>query len=82
MHEDLRLSDDSLLSTVELSAAFAELNLPLAVTTLEAMRSRGGGPPYEKYNKFVRYRWGRARDWRLQQGVERTSTSESAAANS
>jgi hypothetical protein len=71
-----RLSDDSLLSTKELAAAYAGLNLPLAVTTLESKRSRGDGPPFEKYGKFVRYRWHTARDWRLAQGRERTSTSE------
>jgi hypothetical protein len=71
-----RLSDDSLLSTEELSAAFAGLNLPLAVTTLESKRSRGDGPPFEKYGKFVRYRWGPARDWRLAQGRILSSTAQ------
>jgi len=70
------LSDDSLLSTEELSAAYTDLlNLPLAVTTLESRRCRGGGPPFEKFGKFVRYRWSTARDWRLAQGRTLTSTS-------
>jgi hypothetical protein len=74
-----RLSDDALLSTEELSAAFTKLNLPLSIATLITKRCRGEGPPYEKYgNKMVRYRWGKARDWRLAQGVERTSTSDAA----
>jgi hypothetical protein len=72
----MQLTDDTLLSTEELSAAFAELNLPLAVATLVTRRTLGGGPPFEKYGKWVRYRWGKARNWRLAQGRMFTSTSE------
>jgi hypothetical protein len=62
------LSDDSLLSTRELSSAFLDiLNLPMAAPTLESKRSRGDGPPFERYGKIIRYRWGTARDWRLAQ---------------
>jgi hypothetical protein len=71
------IADDALLSTQELSAAYAELlNLPLTATTLEVKRCRGGGPPYLKFGKFIRYRWGVARDWRLAQGRALRSTSE------
>jgi hypothetical protein len=72
------LSDDALLSTAELSAAFAEMNLPLAVATLVTRRSLGNGPAFLKYGKWVRYRWGTARDWRLAQGRCLTSTSQNA----
>jgi hypothetical protein len=34
----------------------AALFLDLAKSTLEAWRHRGGGPPYLKYGKAVRYR--------------------------
>jgi hypothetical protein len=69
--------DDALLSTQELAEAFAELlNLPLAAATLETKRVRGGGPPFEKYGKFIRYRWKAGRDWRLGQGRMLNSTSE------
>jgi hypothetical protein len=71
------ISDDALLSTEELAAAFAEiLNLPLTPSTLEVKRCRGGGPPYLKFGKFIRYRWSVARDWRLAQGRAQRSTSE------
>jgi hypothetical protein len=71
------LSDDALLSTQELSEAFSNiLNLPLTAATLETQRCRGGGPPFEKYGKFVRYRWGTARDWRLSQGRILTNTAQ------
>jgi hypothetical protein len=74
------IDDDALLSTEELSAAYAEiLNLPLTPATLEVKRCRGGGPPYLKFGKFVRYRWRDARTWRLSQGRPLTSTSEAAA---
>jgi hypothetical protein len=74
----LSIHDDALLSTEELSAAFTKnLNLPLTPATLETMRSRGGGPPFEKFRKIVRYRWGVARDWRLAQGRALRSTSDS-----
>jgi hypothetical protein len=73
----LQISDDALLSTEQLATAFTEnLNLPLTAATLETMRSRGGGPPFEKFRKIVRYRWGVARDWRLAQGRALQNTSE------
>jgi hypothetical protein len=76
-----QISDDTLLTCAELSAAYTELlNLPLAVTTLHTRRCRGGGPPFEKYGKFVRYRWSSARDWRLAQGRAFSSTSEAQSA--
>jgi hypothetical protein len=43
---------------------------------LEVLRCRGGGPPFEKYGRIVRYRWSIARDWRLAQGRSLRSTSE------
>jgi hypothetical protein len=71
------ISDDSLLSTRELSAAFHQyLNLPMAAPTLETKRSRGNGPPFERYGKIIRYRWGTARDWLLAQRRVLNSTSE------
>jgi hypothetical protein len=73
-------NDDTLLTTEELSAAFAALNLPLAVGTLEVLRCRGNGPPFEKYGRWVRYRWGAARDWRLAQRRVLTSTAEAQSA--
>jgi hypothetical protein len=73
------LRDDSLLTTEELSAAFAGMNLQMAPATLVTRRCLGNGPPYEKFGKYVRYRWGVARDWRLAQGRCLNSTSENAA---
>jgi hypothetical protein len=79
MH-DHHLSEESLLSTEELSTAFANiLNLPLAPATLESKRCRGDGPPFEKYGKIVRYRWGIARNWRLGLGRTLETTSDNAA---
>jgi hypothetical protein len=77
------LSDDSLLSTRELSNAFLNiLNLPMAAPTLESKRSRGDGPPFERYGKIIRYRWGTARDWRLAQRRMLNCTSEAKSSKS
>jgi len=74
-----KIPDDALLSTEELSAAFAQMGAPLAVATLESQRSRGTGAPFIKFNgRIVRYVWGQARDWRLAQGRALTSTSDAA----
>ena len=73
------IPDDALLSTEELSAAFASLGLPVSPFTLTTKRSRGGGPPFKKFdNKIVRYAWGPARDWRMAQGRSLNSTSDAA----
>jgi hypothetical protein len=72
--------DDALLSTEELSAAFSSIfNLSMSAATLETRRSRGGGPPYEKYGKYVRYRWGTARTWMLGKRRAFNNTSENTA---
>jgi hypothetical protein len=68
--------DNALLSGAQLEAAYAELGLPMKATTLERKRCVGGGPPFIKYEKIVRYRWGEARAWRLAQGRPMRSTSE------
>jgi hypothetical protein len=74
-----QLPDDALLSTQELSEAFANiLNLPVSAATLETKRCRGGGPPYEKFSRTVRYRWGTARKWRLAQGTSDKGASATA----
>jgi hypothetical protein len=68
--------DDALLSEVELSALYTAMGAPLSVATLATKRCRGGGPPFVKFERIVRYRWAEARDWRLSSGRRLRNTSE------
>jgi len=68
--------DDALLSTQELSALFGMLGAPLSVATLNTKRCRGDGPPFRKFEHIVRYHWGEARDWRMNNGRRMRNTSE------
>jgi len=77
-----QIDDNALLTQEQLSSAFAELGLPMSPATLELKRSRGNGPEFEKYGKFVRYRWIVAKRWRLGQVRHMRSTSEAAQADS
>jgi hypothetical protein len=68
---------NALLSQDQLAAAFTELGVPTSPDTLQTKRSRGGGPPYGKYARYVRYTWGPAHDWLVAQYEPRfTSTSD------
>ena|SRR5260370_41414208 len=57
---DLPHDDDELLTTEQLARA-----LKVSESYLEKCRLRGTGPPFVKYGRTVRYRWGTARHgWR------------------
>ena len=52
--------NDELLTTKQLARA-----LKVSESYLEKCRLRGTGPPFEKFGRTVRYRWGTARHgWR------------------
>jgi hypothetical protein len=52
--------DDELLTTEQLARA-----LKVSESYLEKCRMRGTGPPFEKFGRTVRYRWGTVRHgWR------------------
>jgi hypothetical protein len=54
---------DDLLTREELSRALTERGLPITVSTLAAMVTRGGGPPLQRWGRRPLYRWKLARDW-------------------
>jgi hypothetical protein len=58
------LDPDTMLSDIQASEALAEKpGLRIAATTLQTKRSRGGGPPYQKFGPHVRYKWGSLLAW-------------------
>jgi len=69
------------LSTPNAAGFLTEMGFPTAPSTLETMRSRGGGPEYEYFGRRVLYRTAKLIEWahgRLSRPV--TSTSEARAA--
>jgi predicted DNA-binding transcriptional regulator AlpA len=47
--------------------------LALSVRTLEGLRLRGGGPPFVRLGRSVRYRRGDVIDWILNRRINSTS---------
>jgi hypothetical protein len=54
---------EALLTARQLSAALAEAGYRIAPATLNTRVSRGGGPPYQKWNVTRLYRWGASLAW-------------------
>jgi hypothetical protein len=54
---------DSLMSRAATARALTDDGYPIRSKTLATMATRGGGPPYHKWSKFVLYRWGDALQW-------------------
>jgi hypothetical protein len=52
-----------LLTEKQTSDALTELGFPIASATLATRRSRGGGPPFQKFGSRVLYRWRTTRLW-------------------
>lgn len=68
---------DALLTREQLAEAFKALGYPPTVKSLATMASRGGGPPFMKFGKYVRYRWGASLAWAESRlSAPRRSTSE------
>jgi hypothetical protein len=57
------IDSDTLLSRAETASALTAAGYPIATATLDTMATRGGGPPFRKFGKWPRYRWGNAVDW-------------------
>jgi hypothetical protein len=75
-HLLLEYDPGAFMSPRLLVARLDEIGFPVAHDTLETLRSRGGGPPFVKFNKAVRYIWGDAVAWALARlSPMRTSTS-------
>jgi hypothetical protein len=54
---------EALLTARQLSAALTQAGYRIATATLNTRVSRGGGPPYQKWNVTRLYRWGTALQW-------------------
>lgn len=70
------LEIDALLPNDQSAEALTAAGYPTRPATLNTKRTRGGGPPYQKYGSRVLYRWGDLLDWarsRLSAPVASTS---------
>jgi hypothetical protein len=75
---NIRLEDrpDTLMSPRVLAARLDEAGIPIAVATLERLRSAGGGPVFAKFGKSIIYPWGSSLCWALDKlGRWRANTS-------
>jgi hypothetical protein len=57
------LKADDLLTREELAQILTHHGLPITVSTLSAMVTRGGGPPLQRWGRRPLYRWSLARAW-------------------
>ena len=69
--------EEPYLSPPEAVAFLAELGLPIALGTLAKMRCVGGGPVFQSFGRFPRYRPSRLREYAASKlSGERRSTSD------
>jgi hypothetical protein len=53
----------ALLREQQLVAAFKAKGYPIEGPTLRTWRVRGGGPPFQRFGRWVVYPWGLADTW-------------------
>jgi hypothetical protein len=73
---------DALLRRKDAAKALTESGFPTAEATLATLATRGNGPEFQRYGRYVVYRWGSALDWarsRLSRPVTSTSELDAAA---
>ena len=68
--------DDRPVDTKKLAELLTEAGHPVAASTLNKYRVTGGGPPYRKFKRAVRYRPSQAMAWAAAGTREMTSTSD------
>ncbi len=70
-------NDEPFLTPEESSQFLGKLGLPVAVGTLAKMRCVGGGPVFQSFGRFPRYRPSRLREYAASKlSGERRSTSD------
>jgi hypothetical protein len=69
--------EDRPISTKEMSALLTSEGYPTAAATLTKLRCCGGGPPYLKFGRAVRYRPSVGRAWAQAKTKSRLHTSQS-----
>lgn len=57
------ISRNALLTRKDAAEALRKAGFPVSPATLATMTSRGGGPPYRKFNQRVLYQWGDLLEW-------------------
>ncbi len=70
------IDPDALLSRDETARELTARGFKTASATLATLAVRGGGPEFQFYGRYVRYRWGTSLDWaesRLTKPVRSTS---------
>lgn len=77
------LNADTRLRRDQAAAALRGLGIPVAKSTLATMATRGGGPPFQRFNRAVLYRWDDLLAWvksRLSDPVRSTAEFDASAA--
>jgi hypothetical protein len=57
------MSPSTMLRRRECAKALTEHGFPITEKTLATKASRGGGPPYQTFNRWAIYQWGNALTW-------------------
>ncbi len=70
------VDDDRPVDTKRMAEILTNNGYPIAPSTLNKRRVLGGGPPYRKFGRSVRYRPSKALAWAAAGAQELTSTSD------
>lgn len=54
---------ESLMTREQIAEALTAAGFPTKAKTLATKATRGGGPPYRRYDARALYRWGDALEW-------------------
>jgi hypothetical protein len=76
LHSLPEIDPDALLSRDETARELTARGFQTSPATLATRAVRGGGPPFQFYGRYVRYRWGTSLYWaksRLTKPVHSTS---------
>jgi hypothetical protein len=57
------LLPESLLRRRECAAALTAMGFPISPATLASLATRGGGPPFRRFSRYVIYRWDEVLEW-------------------
>jgi hypothetical protein len=57
------LNSPPLLTTRQVSQELERRGIPRSVSTLERLRCYGGGPPFRRFGRVVRYRYDELESW-------------------
>jgi hypothetical protein len=75
------VDDDRPVDTKRMAGILTDNGYPLAASSLNKLRVTGGGPPYLKFKRAVRYRPSKGLAWAAARTRELTSTSDERSAS-